>query len=35
MASDDKRGETVIDTSRPFEVHLAPGGGFAMKVELE
>ena len=34
-ASDYKRGETVIDTSRPFEVHLAPGGGFALKIELE
>ena len=34
-ASDYKRGETNLDTTRPYEVHLAPGGGFAMKVELE
>ena len=34
-ATDYKRGETNLDTTRPYEVHLAPGGGFAMKVELE
>ena len=34
-ASDYRREELRIDTSRPFEVHLAPGGGFTLKVEAE
>ena len=34
-ASDYKRVKTNIDTARPFEVHLAPGGGFTLKIETE
>ena len=34
-ASDYKREELRIDTGRPFAVHLAPGGGFTLKIEAE
>ena len=34
-ASDYRREEPRLDTARPFEVHLAPGGGFTLKVEAE
>lgn len=34
-ASDYRREELRLDTARPFEVHLAPGGGFTLKVEAE
>jgi len=32
-ASDYKRETIRIDASQPFKVHLAPGGGFAAKIE--
>ena len=34
-ASDYRREEIRIDTAEPFAVHLAPGGGFALKIQLE
>ena len=32
-ASDYSREEIRIDTAEPFAVHLAPGGGFTLKIE--
>lgn len=32
-ASDYRREEIRLDPSRPFAVHLAPGGGFTLKVQ--
>ena len=34
-ASDYRRESIRIDTSKPLTVHLAPGGGFAMKLKPE
>ena len=34
-ASDYRCEELSIDTAKPFAVHLAPGGGFVMKIRTE
>ena len=33
QASDYRRKTIRIDTSKPLTVHLAPGGGFVVKIE--